>query len=86
MAICTDFKAVSETNLGTVLSETKDVEKQRSGALRRMPTDRAEVVVNAGELRRETRRRNSDTGPKTENSFWTELGKTMTTPLLLRFG
>jgi hypothetical protein len=59
MAICTDFKAVSETNLGTVLSETKDVEKLRSSALPRMLTDGAEVVGDAGELRRKNGTRHS---------------------------
>jgi hypothetical protein len=77
MHFCTDFKAVAETNLGTVLSETKDVEKLRSGAPLRMPTDRAEVVG--------TDRRNSMLNLKLETDFWSQLWKTITSPILLRF-
>jgi hypothetical protein len=60
MAICTDFKAVAETNQGTVLSETKEVEKE-CGAVSQMGPKRLETVHGVDvEARRKTDGRNND--------------------------
>jgi hypothetical protein len=73
MAICTEFKAMAETNRGTVLSETKRFVKLRSGALRKMPTARAEVVGDAGELRRKLDATRRETDELKLICFWTNL-------------
>jgi hypothetical protein len=72
--------------MGTVLSETKQVEQEGSAKIRMEVVWVETVHRNGGKTCRKTGHRNSDTELKTENSFWTELWNTMTTPILLRFG
>jgi hypothetical protein len=58
---CTDFKAIAATNLGILLSETKDVE-QEGCDMKQMGLRWLETVHRvAGEARRKTDRRNNKT-------------------------
>jgi hypothetical protein len=69
-----------------VLNDTKGVEQEGCDMKRMRPRWLETAHRVAGEARRKIDRRNSMLNLKLETDFWSQLWKTITSPILLRFG